>query len=225
MAEISPDAQSGLVKGALRSIAASFPVLSSLAQAWNEYETYHKGKRIEEFFGNFLKELESIKKTIGEHRMAIQDCQGFPELLEASIEKTKKEFEESKRVRYSSLLARLTFSEGERSHDEKLALIESLDTLSEQDLKVLGLFKGKTTSAIKELRWGEIGLPGDTNQQVWQLACNLAKLESRGLILRLSTSTGVQVVQDKMDPMASRWEETIYRVLPLGESLVHLLFD
>jgi len=50
--DILPHPYSALVKGWIRSIAASFPVLASLGQAWSEYETHRTTRRFQELFDN-----------------------------------------------------------------------------------------------------------------------------------------------------------------------------
>lgn len=222
MSDITPHPCSAIIKGGLRSIATSIPVLASLGQAWNEYETNRTTKRIEELLENLRKELEGLKETFGKHEVNLQ---GFPELLEITVEKIRKEFMESKRAKYARLLARLTIAGNDRPYDEKVALIESIDILSELDLDVLQLFKGKSEWAVKALDWKRLDLSGDDNQKTWQLACSLSRLESRGLIVTLFTHTGVVNVTDNFNQAAARWRERKYRVLPLGESLIKELFD
>ena len=113
----------------------------------------------------------------------------------------------------------------QRAHDDKVAILESMDLLSEADLQVLLLFRGKQDAEIGDLAWRDLGLPGDLNDQLWELSCSLAKLESRGLILKVSTHTGPIHVQAPLSSDATRWEKTKYRVLPLGRSLIGLLFE
>ena len=169
--------------------------------------------------------MEALQHTVAAKMDSPNDYQDFPELLEMTIEAVRKEFEESKRAKYARILARVVAYGTERSHDDKVAMIDSLDTLTEADLCVLRLFKGKNAASVKELNWRELGLQGDVNDQLWQLACNLARLESRGLILKVSTHSGVAYVPRDLDNDTARWQETGYRLLPLGTSLIGVLFD
>jgi hypothetical protein len=223
--DIVPHPYSAIVKGGIRSIAASIPALALLGQAWNEYETHRTTQRIQELFDNLRAELEKLQRTVTAHADALDRHEDFPELLEIAIEKVRREFDEAKRSRYARVLARFLVAGNARSHDEKVSLLESMDLLSEADLRVLSLFGAKEDAQIADLRWRELGLPGDVNDQLWEMSCSLPKLESRGLILKVSTHTGAVYVQAQLNSDATRWEQTKYRVLPLGKSLIAVLFE
>jgi len=213
-----------IIAGGLRSIAASIPYLASLGQAWNEYETQRTVARINELLANLQHEFDDLREDVEALGDSLKPPSGFPELLEITVEKVRKEFEESKRRTYAHLLAKLTIAAGESSYEEMAALIDSLDTLSDQDLQVLALFRDRSEMAIKDLRLQELGLAGDRSEKVWQVTCNLTRLESRGLIVSVSRHTGVLLLPEGMDKDAARQQETKYRVLPLGVSLIKRLF-
>lgn len=223
--DIVPHPYSALVKGGIRSIAASIPGLASLGQSWTEYETHRTTRRIQELLDNLRAELEKLQGTVTAHTDALDRHEDFPELLEIAIEKVRREFDEGKRSQYARVLARFLVDGNERSHDEKVAVLESMDLLSETDLRVFSLFQGRETAEIADLRWRELGLPGDLNDQLWEMSCSLARLESRGLILKVSTHIGGVYVQAPLNSEATRWEKTKYRLLPLGKSLIALLFE
>jgi len=214
-----------IVAGGLRSIAASFPVLASLGQAWGEYETQRTAARISELLTNLRSEFDDLRETIEARGDSVNAPPGFPELLEIAVEKVRKEFEESKRRTYAHLLANLAIAGDEHSHEEMVALIESLDTLSELDLKILSLFKGRSEVAIRDLRGQDLGLPGSDSDMVWQLTSHLARLESKGLIAIVFRHTGVVYVEEGLDKDAARQQETKYRVLALGASLIRKLLS
>jgi hypothetical protein len=46
-----------IVKGGLRSVAASFPGFASIAQAWNEAETEWRNQRVDRFFRQLTDDL------------------------------------------------------------------------------------------------------------------------------------------------------------------------
>ncbi len=221
--EIVAQPISAIVKGGLRSIAASFPGFASLGQAWNEYETHRTSSRIQELLNNLKAELERMGLSVAEDSEAVRRCHVFPELLEIAIEKVRREYGESKRATYARVLARFLVGGNERGHEEKVALLESLDSLSERDLEVLLLFRGKEEAQIGDIRWRELGLPGDLSNQLWELTCHLAKLESRGLLLKVSQGTGVVYVRDGLTAAAARSQESRYRLLPLGVRLLDVL--
>lgn len=215
--EIAAQPRSAIVKGGLRSIAASFPGLASLGQAWNEFETYRTSSRIKELFDNLKAELQRMGHNI------TANVEGFPELLEITIDRVRREFSKSKRATYAQVLSQMLVGGDERGYDDKVALLESLDNLSEQDLQVLLLFQGKEETQITEIRWRDLGLPGDLSSQLWEFTCHLAKLESRGLILKVSQGAGVVHVPDGVTPEAARSQQSRYRLLPLGVRLIQAL--
>lgn len=155
----------------------------------------------------------------------LRGYEDFPELLEVAIERVRREFDEAKRARYAQLLAQLVIGSEARTHDEKIALLESLDTLSEADLQVLFLFKGKDKVEIADLRWTELRLVGDLNNRLGQLTCSLARLESRGLLFTASVYDASVYIQAPYDADTARWVKTKYRLLPLGKSLIAALRD
>lgn len=223
--EVAPHPYSAIINAGLRSIAASIPVAASLGQVWSEYETHRTTKRIRELFENLKAELKALVHEVDEHGDALKKCQDFAELLEITIDKVRREYGESKRATYARILARLAVEGDQRTHFEKVALLESLDLLTEIDIRILSLFQGRETAEIANVRWRELGLAGEANEQLWEVSCSLAKLESRGLMLKVTTHTGVVVVQPPLSADASRWEQTKYRVLPLGMSLIALLVE
>ena len=52
-----------IVSGGLKSIAASFPVFSSIATAWDEVENRLYKNRIEEFFDKLNSRVKSLEKN------------------------------------------------------------------------------------------------------------------------------------------------------------------
>jgi hypothetical protein len=213
------------IAATFRTAAELHPVLALLGQAWSEYESYKTGKRIEELINNLAQELEEWKQKVNTSADAVQPPADFAELFEHTVEKVRKEFDEAMRAKYARLLARIIADGDRHKHAENVQLIESLDALSELDLRILALFKGKEESAIGDLQLETLGLGSDANSQTWQVAASLAKLESRGLILRISTNTGVVYVQSGLNKDTARWRETKYRLLPIGQLLIDAIFD
>jgi hypothetical protein len=212
------------ITGVLRTAAELHPLMAPFGQAWSEYESYKIGKRIEELINNLAEELEDWKQKANKGDEPIVPAADFAELFERTVEKVRKEFNDATRAKYARLLARIVVDGDQHKHDENVQLIESLDALSDLDIRILALFKGMEEIAIGDLRLETLGLDGDANSQTWQVAASLAKLESRGLILRVSTNTGVVYVQDGLNKDTARWRETRYRLLPIGQSLIGSIF-
>jgi hypothetical protein len=219
-----PSKLSKIVSGGLRSIAASFPGFASLAQSWSEYENYRAEERITELMNNLENKFESLKDRVNNIEYVCQQIRDqFPSLLEVTIEKVRKEFSQQKREIYADVLVGLLFRQYECPYEDKVAVIHSLDALNPADLEALKLFRGKEQSAVKELNWQSLNLPGDDNQKLSELVSMLARLESRGLIITTRIHSGVVYVPDKLDPSIARLIETQYRVLPLGQRILSTL--
>jgi hypothetical protein len=221
--EIASRPYSALIIGGLRTIAASVPGLSSLAQAWTEYEGYRTAQRIQELFNNVRAEFENLRQAIAQRSSPLRE--DSPELLEIVIEKVQKEFDKAKRATYARILARLLGLGNAAQHAESVSILESLDHLSELDLRVLTRFGTRFEVEIGDLDWQELGLSGEPQDQVWAFSGTLAKLESRGLIVMLATHSGGVYVQGPLDATTTRWLKTKYRVLPLGSTVIKLLTE
>ena len=207
-----------------RSLAAAVPICSSLGQLWAEYDGYRTSARIQELFDNLHREMGELLRAVGERSCKV-DCSDFPELLELTIDAVRKEFDEAKRVKYARVLTRLVAGANGHSHDEKVSMIDSLDTLTETDLRVLSLFRDRSTCKIGDLEWASVELAGNLDDRLWQTAGSLARLESRGLILKVGTPSVVVFNSGKVSNEGARWLDTEYRLMPLGSSLMRVLFD
>lgn len=213
------------IKSGLRSLAASFPVAASFGQAWSEYEGRRTAERIAELFDDVQKELAAQRGRLEAQEVSLEPVKDFPELLEITVEKVRREYTRAKREAYARLLTRLAVGDNERNHDEKVAVLESLDSLTEFDLNVLRLFHGQMEARIDGLDWRSILEPGRQSDQLAELPSNLARLEARGLIMRSSVPIGVvKYKRDNLTPEASQVLDLGYRVLTLGKTVTELLF-
>jgi hypothetical protein len=224
MTETTPNLVAAIIKGGLRSIAASFPGLASLGQAWNEYDGYRTKERIEELFGNLLDEF-----TAAEQRWGIQidslaaRMDEFPPLLELTIDAVRTEIRREKRKKHAELLCHLVLDDG-RVFDEKITLIEHLEALSLLDIDVLKLFDIADAISIRSLPWHGLSILGeDVNTRLRHLACSVSKLLARGLLLLTQTHQGVVYRSHEIDPLIARWQETHYMILPAGKDLLNAL--
>ena len=213
---------SNIIKGGLRSLAASFPGFASFGQAWSEYENYKTGERVAELMEGLRTKFESLKDKVENIEQICQEiCEEFPSLLEIAIDKVRKEFSQDKRRIYADVLANLLLRQHDMPYDNKVAVFHSLDVLTSKDLEVLKLFRGREESAAKNLDWQSISLQGqDDNHKLAELMSMLAKLESRGLIITTRIHSGVVYVADGLDQSIARLSETKYRILPLGQLIL-----
>ena len=221
--KIVPHPYLAFVGSALRSIAASVPIAASAAQAWSEYESHRTVQRIQELLANLQAELDSLNRTAREHAAALERCQDFPELLEIAIDMVRKEFSESKRAKYARALAKFVATDVDQGHDDRIALLQSLDALTETDLRVLQLFRGKQQAAIGDLQWASLEFPGDESNQLWEVASHLSKLASRGLVYLISEWPSVAHVPRGLTLEAARLRELKYHLSPLGIRLIRAL--
>ena len=224
MCDIVPGRFSSIIKGGLRSIAASFPVLASFGQAWNEYETGRTGERIQELFDNMQREFDGLSQRLDiDEDLIAQSLDQFPALLERTIDAVRREAREQKRQYFARLLIRVA-ADSQRSFDAKMTLIESLESLCPLDLDVLRLFCASATPSIREIAWRDVELPGeDDNAKLKHLACSVSKLVARGLLLITQTSSGVVFPPHGLAEWLARWQETHYMVLPAGRELLDVL--
>jgi hypothetical protein len=221
-----PSTLSNIVGSGLRTIAASFPGFASLGQAWSEYENYKTGERITELMNNLKIKLDLLKDRVNNIEDVCKHIRDqFPSLLEVTIEKVRKEFSKQKREIYADVLANLSFQQYEYPYEDKVAVIYSLDALNPADIEVLKLFRQQDQSAVKELNWKSLNLPGDDiNQKFCELISMLAKLESRGLIITTKMPNGLVIYPpDGLEQSIARLIEMQYRILPLGQRILSTL--
>jgi hypothetical protein len=134
------------------------------------------------------------------------------------------EFSKQKREIYADVLTNLSFQQHEYPYEDKVAVIHSLDALNHADLEVLKLFRQKDQSAVKELNWQGLNLPGDDiNQKLSELISMLARLESRGLIITAKTGNLAIYPPEGLDKSIALLIETQYRILPLGQRILSTL--
>ena len=224
MPDEQPTTLSTIVGGGLRSIAASFPGLASLGQAWSEYENHQTAERITELIENLRTRVETLSSRIDNfEEICAKINEEFPSLLEITIDKVRKEFSQAKREMYAGVLASLLFQQFEDTYESKTAVLHSLDALYPDDLEVLKLFRGREESAAKELDWQSLNLSGDNNHKLAELASMLAKLESRGLIVTIRLPSMVVYPPAGVDSSVARLSETQYKILPLGKKILATL--
>jgi len=211
-----------IVNGSVRSIAASFPIFSSFAQAWNEYETHTKFARVEEFLQILTKEIISLKVQIEAIVKDGYPLNDFPHLLEQTIYKIQREYSNKKRDLFARLLAKSIAIGPDLTLDNKTTFVETLDSLTEYDLSILSNFKPKKT-----LRANDIIV--ENNEKVAsQQIMSLSKLESRGLISETDHSdyNGSSAIggAGSQGYWLNRWRHKYFVLLPIGESFYEIIF-
>jgi len=207
----------------LRSLAASFPGFASLGQGWNELETQRTHERIEYFLQRFSEDAAHFAAKIDNLEAAVRKCETFPELLVNSIEMVQREASREKVSVHARILARFVTTDAATSHDAKVTLMQSIDQLTSKDIDVLLLARGKKTFQLRDLEYGTLELDENHLNVVWVLSSHMAKLESRGLLVRTSNSAGVIIRRNGESVETAKALNTEYLVLPWGERLIGAL--
>jgi hypothetical protein len=202
---IVKDKTNEIVSAGLRSVAASFPVFASVGQAWTEFETHRKFDRMEQFFKDLKLEMEALAQTVNKMR------EDTPELLERTLDLVQREASEQKRRAFAAVFLRCAKST--KSLDEQRTIIETLDVLSEEDIRLLREFQPGLAIRVDALEQKfDLGL----------LAKVLSRLESRGLVGQTSGDTSFVYIGPR-DYWKNRWRPRYYELLPFGEEFARIL--
>lgn len=217
----------GVIKAGLRSIAASFPVAASLAQAWNEYENRIQFARIEDFFDSFRQHIGSMEDRIKEVEDYILRSGEVPPLIERTIQRVKSEQSDKKRKSYVRLLSEAIAVGNGLSYEHKYAFIDIMDTLTEQDLNVLFRFRGGKTIRGTDLIDDVNSHSSDKHAS--SIIMSLSKLESRGLIAETDSQDYVGETSiggwGTEGHWLNRWRSKYLVLLPYGESFLNMTME
>ncbi len=217
----------GAIKAGLRSIAASFPVAASLAQAWNEYESRIQFARIEEFFHSLRQHIGNMEDRIKEVEDYILRSGEVPPLIERTIQRVKSEQSEKKRKSYVRLLSECIAVGNSLSYEHKYAFIDIMDTLTEQDLNVLLSFRDGRTLRGKDLIDDVNSHSSDKHAS--SIIMSLSKLESRGLIAE--TDSHDYIGETSIGGFGTegywlnRWRSKYLVLLPYGETFLSMTME
>jgi len=213
------DKYNDIIIGGIRSISASFPVLSSVAQAWSEIETHIYKKRIEEFISQFEQELITVKDKIIEIENRIS-TEEILELLQKCIVLSKDTSSHDKRKLFPKILTNIIINKEDVDHDTKLNYIESLDYLSLSDIEVLQFFKQDKSVHVNSIL-SFLKISRNDKRRFSLLITSITKLESRGLISE-SENPGTNVLSGSGTPdhWINRWKDKFYELLPNGISFL-----
>ena len=212
-----------IIASGIRSISASFPGFATIGQAWTEYQYHKMNSRIEEFFENVKDELCDVEDKILEVIDSIIDREEFPYLLEYTIERVQREASEKKRIQFAHVLSRLLAVGSKYRLDEKRNVLETLDTITEEDIIIFSLISSNHPIRIEFLEKSYMNSPEfhGTNF-IGILAKSVSKLESRGLISETNGDTSFARVGNK-DHWKNRWRQKYYELIPYGEFFFDML--
>lgn len=230
-----------VIKTGLRSLATTCPITAPLAQAWNEYETNKKFLRIEELFQYLKDEFEnSVVQTEYMKDAINKNSFEFSSLLEKTIEKIKREHSKEKRHIFARTLANFVVSNNSIPYNHKISIIETLDSLTEEDIYVLSVFKSPISNKkiVNVLDIEKSGLVPhisrtrrnqEGTEKIGLTITSLVKLESRGLISETEPCDYKE--NEKMGKMnhpkkwVNVWRKKCFEILPQGEILYKMVFE
>lgn len=228
MTNVNPSPSIAIIKAGLRSIATAIPGLSSLGQAWNEYDSFRTGQRIEELLKNMQGEFDDLRdrNCLNEKQIdAIRD--EVPSLIEVAVEKVRREFRHEKRRLYARLLVRLINGDTTIPYDEKVSWLHEFDVISPADLKILQSFPANYGRRVAELPNSAFsGFPlAQSDDKCGEFVASLSKLEARGLIGETTTSRSMDMSESFGDPASwtNKWGNRVLGLLPAGRRLRDLL--
>jgi len=215
------------IKFGLKTIAASFPVAASFAQAWSEYESRVQFDRIQRFFDEFGRELDAIKDRVEKAENYIKGSGEVPSQIERTVDKIRKEVSDRKRKIYAHLLSNLVTTSGTLTYDDKITFIDSLEALTEQDLTILSLFKPDQQLRVKDVMNSPILKDLSENERLNKLAVSLSKLESRGLISEAIGPADQGVMAKIYDSFGwqEKFRDKYFELLPHGLTFMKLAFE
>ncbi len=212
-----------IVERGLRTVAAGVPVVGGLlAQAWSEYEGHVQSERLDEFFGEFAKRCKQLEERILKVEEHTKTLSEFPALIERVIYQVERETSERKRRMYAEALAKSMAAGGEISFDEKLTSIDTLDLLTDIDIKVLGYFVPGYRIQVSQMLpsdapWNQLAGP------LGKLVVSISKLESRGLLSQTSSANIVFGWEGDADHWINRWRRKTFEITPFGRTFVELV--
>ena len=213
------------IKVGLRSISASVPVAASLAQAWNEYETHLQSKRIDTFFEDFRNELNNLSEKLESSKNYIIESGEIPSFIERTIYKIRRENSDDKRKRFARLLSNIVTDQENASYDDKLTFIETLDTLTDQDILILSLFVPGQSILVNKLERNSLLKSIPHNDRMGIIVLSLSKLESRGIIGETDRhgNTASLALWGDEKSWENRWRKKFMEILPHGVLFVKSL--
>lgn len=116
-----------------RAVAASFPVLASVATLWSEHKNYVQFENIKDTVEKYAKQLEELEDKVD------KDFLATPEVLyivQRTLDKAKNEYREEKRKMLADFLSNAS-TKKLAGDSEKDMIVETIDKLSPFQAKLL----------------------------------------------------------------------------------------
>lgn len=192
-----------IVRGAMSAV----PALSSFATWWGEFEASKNFKRLE-LFNNSLKAItDRHSKEIDAIKNDTQSYEERVKILEITIEKVVKEWEDQKIELHAKLAVNNLISNAPLS--QKMSILERFSELSMDDLTILRFLTGNNSVQVNEIRM-------DLNQ----IVPILSKLEARGLIAETGPGSRSMWTSATSSNWRDKWTYKFYTATPIGHALL-----
>jgi len=206
-----PSLEQAITSG-VRSLATILPPTAWIATAWSEWENHQQFGRIEELFKSLRDHLVKCEHRLEDTAGALNIADEVAPLLERVARTVRLEPSKDKRGMFAAVLAEMLIGTLPLSFENKLNVLENLDSLTEQDIQVFLLMEGNGVWFNKLFK--AVSTPEDQKMAV--LTLSLSKLESRGLICDVpqKDAHGFDVC---FDPVTATFSLKYFAVLPAGQ--------
>lgn len=129
-----------IVESTAISVAASFPVLSSLATGWNEYKNHVQSKNIKFILDVFFDNLKRVESKVDQNYLETEE---FKSLIVKTCFVGKEEVSEEKKKYLAHFLANSTTKEHSKQ-SIKNTVLETILKLTPFDISVLQIINDQT---------------------------------------------------------------------------------
>jgi hypothetical protein len=217
------------LKGSLRTALATIPGLGGIAQAWSEVEGYVQSQRIEALSEYFTQRCRDLHYRLIELKDYIMTSGEIPILMERVCRKVLRETSETKRRMLAEAFVKSIAAGPEMPFDDKLTIIDTLDSLTESDLRVFHFFfETKLCQGIHLLDLS--GVPRISNEEalapdVSRLFVPLSKLEARALIAETAPLHIPFHSEGDASHWVNRFRAKTFALTPFGDQFISFLVN
>jgi hypothetical protein len=213
----------------VKSVAASFPGAASLAQAYSEWEAHKLDERINEFQKLVEAEFRYLKTRLTDLETRLNEsAQEFPALLEVTIERVRREHNEMKRLWYARLFCGALARGTSMPTEDKIDLIQQLETLNSDDLSLLKLLGDGKARKLEDIKARDLGWSYEGEAFPEAFVASISRIESRGLLIATAASGGgVHYLPGGGDQRPTNWADRLIMrrawLSSRGKKLIELL--
>jgi hypothetical protein len=147
--------------------------------------------------------------------------------MERVVLKVRREASETRRQRFALALTRCLAAEPAVLLDDKLSIIDMVDTLTEKDVEVLSSLASGRPRLVATMYQQTLRpfSKAATRDAMAGLVTSLSRLESRGLIAETTTqgAGGVISYTDAPDHWTARWQGKAFELLEFGRMVLEAI--